>query len=167
MIGRRNKALDSSVLLLLATFLVALAALATRVLPVAMASNTKDKNFAQALIERTLAKHSELTGMGMGAVPPKGHDCVDIADTDVKEIGEKCDKGELSVLKSGKSTIEKEEDAFDVTVPLHAGGKAIGILSMDFKLDQKESGLLDRASEIAKEVEAQIPSKATLFETAK
>jgi hypothetical protein len=38
---------------------------------------------------------------------------------------------------------------------------------MDFKLDQQEAGLLDRAKVIAKEVEDQIPSKSKLFESAK
>ena len=159
MIVKGNKAIHTSALLLLAIGIVTFA--------LAKESTAKGRNFAQVLIEQTLAKHSELTGMGVGTIPPNGHDCTDIADTDVKEIGEKCDKGELSVMKTGKSTIEKEDDAFDVTVPLHASGKTIGILSMDFKLDQPEAGLLDRAKAIADEVEKQIPSKSKLFESAK
>ena len=61
----------------------------------------------------------------------------------------------------------KEGDGYDVTLPLHVSGKTIGIIGMDFKLDQKESGLVDRASVIAKEVEDQIPAKSKLFEAAK
>jgi hypothetical protein len=38
---------------------------------------------------------------------------------------------------------------------------------MDFKLDQQEAGLPDRAKVIAQEVEARIPSKSSLFEAAK
>jgi len=130
-------------------------------------TDAKSKTFAQALVEGTAAKHPELEGIGLATTPPDGQDCVTIADTDAKELGDKCDKGELDVMKTGKSTVEKEGDGYDVTVPLHVSGKTIGIIGMDFKLDQQEAGLLDRAKVIAKEVEDQIPSKAKLFEPAK
>jgi hypothetical protein len=125
-----------------------------------------NKIFAQSLIERTLTKHPELEGIGLATIPPNGHDCVNIADTDTKEVGEKCDKGELTVMKTNKGTVEKEGDAYDVTVPLQVGGKTIGIISMDFKLNQQEAGLLDRAKEIAKQIEDEIPTKSKLFEAA-
>jgi hypothetical protein len=110
---------------------------------------------------------SGLAGVGLATTPPQAHDCVTIADTDVKELGDKCDKGELAVMKSGKSTVEKESDGYDVTLPLHVGGKTIGIIAMDFKLDEQEAGLLDRANIIAKEMEAQIPETSKLFEPAR
>ena len=44
----------------------------------------KDKIFAQALVETTLAKHPELAGLGLSTTPPGGHDCISIADTDAK-----------------------------------------------------------------------------------
>jgi hypothetical protein len=40
-------------------------------------------------------------------------------------------------------------------------------MAMDFKLDEQEAGLLDRAKDIAKELEAQIPEKSKLFEPAR
>jgi uncharacterized protein YebE (UPF0316 family) len=43
----------------------------------------------------------------------------------------------------------------------------IGIIAMDFKLDEQEAGLLDRANIIAKEMEAQIPETSKLFEPAR
>jgi hypothetical protein len=130
-------------------------------------SDAKSKIFAQVLVENTAAKHPELEGIGLATTPPDGHDCVTIADTDAKELGDKCDKGELAVMETGKSTVEKEGDGYDVTVPFHVNGKTIGIIGMDFKLDQQEAGLLDRAKSIAKEVEDQIPEKSKLFEAAK
>jgi hypothetical protein len=145
----------------------ALAAFAGQGLAKPTPSDAKSKIFAQALVEGTVAKHPELEGLGLATVPLDGHDCLTIADTDAKELGDKCDKGELAVMKTGKSTVEKEGDGYDVTVPLHVGGKTIGIIGMDFKLDQQEAGLLDRAKVIAKEVEDQIPSKSKLFEAAK
>src|ERR1700680_2734554 len=125
------------------------------------------KSIAQARVEDMVAKHHQQEGLGLATTPPGGRDCITSADTDAKELGDKCDKGELAVMETGKSTVEKEKDAYDVTVPLHVGGKTIGIIGMDFKLDQKEEGLLDSAQLIAKEVEDQIPSKSKLFEPAK
>ena len=130
-------------------------------------SNTKGRIFAQALVENTLSKHPGLTGVGLATMPVQGKGWMTIADTDAKELGEKCDKGELAVMKTGKSTVEKEADGYDVTLPLHVSGETIGIIAMDFKLDEQEAGLLDRAKAIAKELEAQIPEKAKLFEPAR
>src|ERR1700724_3100792 len=145
-------------LLLTAVSIFTLSAFAGRGLAKPIPSDAKSKSFAQALVEDMMAKHHELEGLGLATTPPGGHDCVTIADTDAKELGDKCDKGELAVMKSGKSTLEKESDGYDVTTPLHVSGKTIGIMAMDFKLDQKEAGLMDRAKVIAKEVEDQIPS---------
>jgi hypothetical protein len=129
--------------------------------------DAKHKIFAQALVEATAAKHPELESVGMGTTPPGGEDCVSIADTDAKEVGDKCDAGELAVMKSGKATVEKEADVYDVTVPFRLGGKTIGIIGMDFHRDQPEAGILDKAEAIAKEVEDQVPEKSKLFEAAK
>jgi hypothetical protein len=154
------------VFLLAAGFVLALTILATPQSNSAAASPAKGKIFAQALVETTKAKHSELEGVGLSTTPPDGHDCISIADTDAKELGDKCDQGELKVMKTGKSTVEKENDGYDVTMPFHVGGKTIGVIAMDFKLDQQEAGLLDRAKAIAEEIENQIPSKSKLFEPA-
>jgi hypothetical protein len=126
-----------------------------------------NKTFAQTLVEETVAKHAELAGLELATTPPDSHDCVTIAATDTKEMGDKCDKGELRVMKTGKPTVERESDGYDVTLPLHVGGKTVGIVAMDFKPDQQESGLVDRAKAIAQEVEGQIPTKSKLFEAAK
>jgi hypothetical protein len=155
------------ILLLSAIPTLVLAAFVGQGLARPIPSNATGRIFAQALVEDIAAKHPELEGLGLAAIPPDGHDCVTIADTDAKELGDKCDKGELAVMRTGKSTIEKEGDGYDVTVPLQVSGKTIGIIGMDFKLDQKEAGLPDRAKVIAKEVEARIPSKSSLFEAAK
>ncbi len=164
---KQQNTIYSCMVLLAAISAFTLAAFVDQGLARAAASDAKSKTFAQALVESTVAKHPELEGLGLATIPPDGHDCVTIADTDAKELGDKCDKGELTVMKTGKSTVEKEGDGYDVTVPLHVGGRRIGIIGMDFKLDQQEAGLLDGAKVIAKEVEDQIPSKSKLFEPAK
>jgi hypothetical protein len=164
---KQQKAIYNSVLSLLAVTALMLAALASRGQAKSATSRGKHRIFAQVLVENAVAKHAELAGSELGTTPPDGHDCVTIAATDVKEMGDKCDKGELAVMKTGQPTVEKESDGYDVTLPLHASGKTIGIIGMDFKLDQKEAGLVDRAKAIAKELEDQIPAKSKLFEAAK
>jgi hypothetical protein len=163
----QQKTTYSWMILLAAVPTFALAAFVGQGLAKPTSSHAKSKIFAQALVENTAAKHPELVGLGLATTPPGGHDCVTIADTDAMELGDKCDKGELAVMETGKSTVEKEGDGYDVTVPLHVSGKTIGIIGMDFKLDQQEVGLLERAELIAKEVEDQIPSKSKLFEPSK
>jgi hypothetical protein len=164
---KQKKTMWAPALLLLTVSIVSLTAFVTGALANPSAPSAKERIFAQALVENTLAKHSGLEGVGLATIPPEGHDCVTIADTDAKELGDKCDKGEVAVMKTGKPTVEKEGDGYDVTLPLHVSGETIGIIGMDFKLDQEEAGLLDRAKAIAKEIEDQIPSKAKLFEPAK
>jgi hypothetical protein len=163
---KQQKTMYRSVLPLVAVFALMLAVLASQGQANPAASGAKRRIFAQVLVESTVAKHAELAGLELATTPPDGHDCTTIAATDVKEMGDKCDKGELAVMKTGKPTVEKEGDGYDVTLPLHVSGKTIGIIGMDFKLDQKESGLVDRANVIAKEVEDQIPAKSKLFEAA-
>jgi hypothetical protein len=164
MTRKQRRTICSSALLL---SLFALPAYAQELTNPTASSNTKGKIFAQSLVENTLSKYPSLAGVGLATTEAQGKDCVTIADTDPKELGDKCDKGELAVMKSGKSTVEKETDGYDVTMPFHVGGKTIGIIAMDFKLDEKEAGLLDRAKVIAKELEAQIPDKSKLFEPAR
>jgi len=164
---KRNMAIRNLAFLLLSTSVFMLAVAASRGLSNAAASTSTDKTYAQQLVEETLAKHSELAGFELATTPPGKHDCVTIAATDAKELGDTCEKGELLVMKTGKGTVEKEGNGYDVTLPLHVSGKTIGIIGMDFKLDQQESGLVDRAKIIAREVEDQIPAKSKLFEAAK
>ena len=163
----QQKTTYSCMLPLVAVSIFTLAAFAGRGLAKSIASGTKTKTFAQALIDDTAAKHAELESLEIATTPPGGHDCLTIAATDPKQMGDKCEKGELGVIRTGKPTVEKETDGYDVTLPLHVSGKTIGIVAMDFKPDQQEAGLLDKARAIAKEVEDQIPTKSKLFEAAK
>jgi len=134
------------------------------------------KIFAQKLVETAVAKHPELSGVELSATPPGGHKCLTIASTETEDllpggrravIGEKCDEDEFAAMRTGRPFAEKEEDGFDVTVPLHdATGKLIGAVGMGFKPEpgQQEPGVIERAIQITRELEKQIPSKAALFE---
>lgn len=165
--SRQEKARWIPALLLSSICVFMVTAMASRIPANPTTPSAKGRIFAQALIEDTLAKHPELSGLELATAAPDGHECVTIAATDAKEIGEKCDNGDLAVMRTGKPSVEKESDSYDVTLPLQIGGTRIGIIGMDFKLDQKEAGLLDRARAIAREIESRIPSKSKLFETAR
>jgi len=127
------------------------------------------KTQAQHLVDLTAKKHPEITGLEVSAALPGQKRCVTIAATNVKDLGEKCDKDEAIALKTLEPFVEQEPDGFDVTAPLHdANGKLIGTLGIDFKPDagQTKADIVKRTAAILKEMEHQIPSKAYLFEPA-
>ena len=133
----------------------------------------KPRIYAQQLLETTLAAHPEITGLELATTPPKETQCVTIAATDAKEIGERCDQDEFTAMKTNQPFIEKEkehgQETYDVTVPLHdATGKIIGTVGMDFRSApaQQKTQIREKAERIAKELEAGIPSKERLFEPA-
>jgi hypothetical protein len=70
-------------------------------------------------------------------------------------------------MRTGKPVVEKEKDGFDVSLPLHdSTGLIIGAVGVGFKSvpGQTEASVTEQAQKIAAEMEAQIPSKAKLFE---
>src|SRR5215472_12966739 len=58
--------------------------------------------YAQRLVEETLSAHPELTGLELAATPPGKKQCVTIASSELKGIGEKCDKDEFTAMKTDK-----------------------------------------------------------------
>jgi hypothetical protein len=123
------------------------------------------KTFAQKLVEATQAKHPESDEIGISANTSRG--CVGIASTDKSDIGGKCEKEDSEPMRTGKPVVEKEKDGFDVSLPLHdSTGLIIGAVGVGFKSvpGQTEASVTEQAQKIAAEMEAQIPSKAKLFE---
>jgi iron complex outermembrane receptor protein len=127
--------------------------------------------YAQKLVEETLAAHPELAGLELAATPPTKSQCVTIASSEAKGIGEKCDKDEYSAMKNDKPFVEKEKEngkqVYDVTIPIHdADGKVIATAGIDFKPwpDQAEAWVTDRSRQIAREIESKIKSKEKLFQ---
>ena len=125
------------------------------------------KTQAQSLVDLTAQKHPEITGLELSTTPAGREVCVTIAATEAKDLGEKCDKDEATAMKTGKPFVEHEADGFDITAPLHdASGKLIGAIGIDFKpeLGQTKADILKLTVGLLKEVEQQIPSKASLFQ---
>jgi len=139
----------------------------------AQAASAANKTFAQQLVEQTLALHPELDGVELASTPKHKTECVTIAATETKEIGEKCDKDEFTAMKTNKPFVEKEvekgQEVYDVTMPIHdSAGKIIATAGIDFKPKpgQKQSEIEQGAKQIAQELEAKIKSKDKLFAAA-
>jgi len=135
------------------------------ILTLAQAKVQPGKTFAQTLVESTQAKHPESDEISISANTSRG--CIGIASTDKGDIGEKCEKEDSEPMRTGKPVVEKEKDGFDVSLPLHdSTGNVVGALGVGFKPapGQTESSVTAQAQKIAAEMEAQIPSKAKLFE---
>jgi len=129
------------------------------------------KIYAQKLVNETLAVHSEIMGLEISAVHPKKDECTTIASDEELGIGEKCDHDEYNVMKSNKPFADKVtehgKEFFDVNVPIHdANGKILAIVGVDFKPDPKQTAAqaTEAAEQIAKEIEAKVPSKEKLYE---
>ena len=153
--------------LVLSALLVILGAAASNA-PASPAPSSKI--YAQKLIEETLAAHQELDALAISATPPGKTQCVTIASDEAKEIGEDCDEEELTAMKTNSPLVQKEmengKDTYDVTIPIHdASGKVIATAGIDFDPDpnQSEAKVTERAQQIAKEIEAKVPSKEKLF----
>jgi hypothetical protein len=130
--------------------------------------------FAQKIVDDTLAAHPEIEGLELSTTPPNKNDCVTIASNDLKEIGEKCDKEDLTAMKTNLPFVEKETEngkkVFAVTLPIHDGsGQIIGTAGMDFRRDSdsEQAKVTERAKQIGAELEAKLKSKAKMFESVK
>jgi len=128
------------------------------------------KILAQQVIEELKAAHPEIVSLEVAAPQASMRACKTIAATEAKEVGQKCDKDELTAIKTNKPFIEQEKTEFDATLPIHdARGAIIGTLGMDLK---REPGLdkaaVERvATRIVAEFERRLPSREQLFQAAR
>lgn len=122
------------------------------------------ESLAQHLVTKAMSAHPQLTEVGISV--HSAHGCHSIASTDAGDVGERCESGDLRVMRSNRPYAVKEKDGFDLSLPLHdASGKLIGSLAMEFRLQSGETkrSVIAEGSKIAREMEAQIPSKASLY----
>jgi hypothetical protein len=162
---KKPKRIQALLFLLAMDLLIVLLVSMLPVLTCAQAKTRVGKSFAQELVEATRAKHPESDEIGISTNTSRG--CIGIASTDKTDIGGKCEKEDSEPMRTGKPVVEKEKDGFDVSLPLHdSTGKIIGALGVGFKSasGQTKASVTEQAQKIAAEMEAQIPSKAKLFE---
>src|SRR5258706_11853329 len=117
--------------------------------------------FAQKVVEEIKAAHPEITGMEVAAIKA-GKGCQTIAATEATEIGQKCDKDELTARKTNHPFVEQEKTEFDVTLPIHdPAGKIIATAGMDFKLEagRTKDSVVGEALKIGAELERRLTSE--------
>jgi len=129
------------------------------------------KIYAQQLVNDTLAANPDIMGLEISAAYAQKDKCTTIASDEELGIGEKCDQDEYSVMKSNKPFADKVtehgKEFFDVNVPIHdASGKILAVVGVDFQPDPKQTATQasERAQQIAKQIEAKVPSRDKLYE---
>ena len=126
------------------------------------------KIYAQELVDELAVKHPDLLRIGMHVTPPNKPDNIIIACTVAERIGQKSDPEDLKAMNTGQPVVLKEEENFDVTLPLHdAAGKIIGAVGLTFKprSGEREPEAARRARAMAQEIEKRITSTGQLLET--
>jgi hypothetical protein len=132
-------------------------------------SASTGKILAQKLVDELAAKHPELVRIGLHLTPPNGAENIIVASNVTAKIGQKSDPEDLKAMETQSPVVLKEGGNLDVTLPLHdTSHRVIGAIGLTLKPlgDEKESSAVKRAQDIARELEAQVPSEAKLFEVA-
>ena len=128
------------------------------------------KNYAQKLVDETLARHPEVIIMAFHVTPPNQSDNVIIA-SNIGRIGKKADEDDLRVINTGESNLEvnKAGNHFEDELPLldRAGNRigAVGIV-FNYKSGDDKAKLLRTAEQVRDEMRQKIPSKDKLFDQA-
>lgn len=118
---------------------------------------------AQKLVAQAMASHPQASEIGISVRSSSG--CHSIASSDPSDVGERCESGDLRVIRTHQAHAVKERDGYDVSVPLHdSAGKLIGSLAVEFRLQSEKSTVaaIRDAEAISHEMAARIPSKASL-----
>jgi hypothetical protein len=131
-------------------------------------AGTSAKTLAQRLVDELAARHAELVRIGLHVTKPNSTQNVIIASNVAAKVGQKSDPEDLKAMLTGRPVVLREGENFDITLPLHdSSGEIIGAIGLTFKpkRDEQESHAVRRASDAARELERQIPSKGRLFDS--
>lgn len=123
--------------------------------------------YAQALTERTVARHPDLLVMMIHATPPGGGKNV-IIGSNIGRFGKQADEDDLRVIDHGATNLEVggDKDRFETELPLmDASGARIGALGLVFRFRDgaDQEAIHARGRAIRDEVARQIPSGGALF----
>src|SRR6267143_1630293 len=132
------------------------------------AQEARAKNYAQALIDRAMARHPEVATLAMHVTPPNNPDNVIIA-SNFGRIGKKADDDDLAVIKTGqpKAEVGKNGDRFSVELPLQdVSGDTVGALAVAFpyKPDDDKIKFVRRAEQVRDELRRRITNAGNLVE---
>ena len=123
-------------------------------------------NTAQALVDKTMARHPELLVLGMHVTLPDQRGNVFLG-SNIGRIGKKADADDMRVVNTGKSNFEVSDDGkrYEVELVLEdASGHNIGALGTVFRYRSAadKPALNALAIKIRNEMARQIPAAASL-----
>jgi hypothetical protein len=126
------------------------------------------KNYAQELVNQTLAKYRDLLVVAMHVRPPGASENVIIA-SNIGRIGKRADAEDRQVITTGENLakVNRSGDRFEVELVLRdAAGKAIGAIAIVFsyKAGDDKKALEERAEAIRDELSKQIEGAAALMQ---
>lgn len=125
---------------------------------------------AQALVDKTMAGHNEISKLGIHAVPLGAMDNVIIACNIRSKNGKKSSPADLEKLAAAKpiaARIDKEQ-IFDLLIPMtdaHGGDLNGGFVVMEvpFSKAENEAEALKIGVAIRNEIQSQIPSRDAMY----
>ncbi len=126
-----------------------------------------ENTYAQALVDKTLAKHPDIQVLALHVTPPSTKTNVILA-SNIGRIGKVADSDDMRVVNTGKPdmAVNAEGDRFETELALRDhSGMQIGAVSIVYgyaKGDDKSS-LARKANVIGGELASNIPSAAALF----
>ena len=122
------------------------------------------KNYAQDLVDRTAARHPELLELDIHATPPGSSQSVIVASKNRARIGNRTDRDDLEVFKTGEPRIEINsagDNNVEVALQLQAvTGQPVGSVEMTFPYPPgtDQEALLKKAEKIGNELRSRISS---------
>jgi hypothetical protein len=129
--------------------------------------NYSENTYAQALVDKTLAKHPDIQVLALHVTLPGSKTNVILA-SNIGRIGKVADSDDMSVVNTGKPdmAVNAEGSRFETELPLHDhSGKQIGAVSIvyGYAKGNDKSALASKANVIAGELSSNISSAAALF----
>ncbi len=130
-------------------------------------STVSTDNAAQALVDKTMARHPELLVLGMHVTLPDERGNLFLG-SNIGRIGKKADKDDMRVVNTGKSNFEVSENGkrYEVELVLEdATGHNIGALGtvFNYRPGTDKAALNALAIKIRDEMARQIPAAASLI----
>ncbi len=140
--------------------------LATALLAPPLLAQSTGPNYAQHLVDETLATHPDIAIMAMHVTPPKQTVNVIIA-SNIGRIGKPADADDMGVVNTGKPVLEvnKEGDHFEVELPLKdVTNDTVGALSIvyPYAAGDDKAALAKKAEAVRDQLQRRISNAANL-----
>ncbi len=124
-------------------------------------SEPREAITAQMLIDRAVAKNPRVVRLTIHATKTGDTKSTIIACNLAEKVGKTSDPEDLDAMKTGKTTVQKEGDALDITMPIFdAHGKAIAAsgVTIKTKKDEPEEQTVAKAKSIVESLQKEIQS---------